>query len=407
MKKTGDILFLCQYFYPEYVSSAVLPFETAEELARAGYLVGALCGYPKEYNIKNHVPPKETYRGVQIIRLKYLQIRRDFFGGRAVNSLSFFVSVLLHLRVLGKYKKVIVYSNPPFLPLIAALAKKIFHTKIIFVSYDVYPEIGIVSGKIKVNGTIDKLFRLMNTLIFKTVDHVVALSGDMEKYLCKNRKLEAGKLSVIPNWAEKMEVVKNTEVQNPRFSGIPKDAFVVSYLGNMGVCQEEHTLLDTIRSLKNHPAIHFLIAGHGTKMQQLFDIVKHENLSHVHFYDFLKGDDYTDALRISNLFIVTLIKGMEGLCSPSKASSYLMAGKPIIIVADKGLELAEDILKNKCGYFVEQGDSLYMQKCILEQAQNRQLNVQMGNNSLALFNLKYEKDVCLRQYITLLEKRIG
>ena len=29
MKKKKDILFLCQYFYPEYVSSATLPFDTA------------------------------------------------------------------------------------------------------------------------------------------------------------------------------------------------------------------------------------------------------------------------------------------------------------------------------------------------------------------------------------------
>ena len=47
MKK--DILFLCQFFYPEHNSSATLPFDTAQYLANHGFSVDALCGYPKEY----------------------------------------------------------------------------------------------------------------------------------------------------------------------------------------------------------------------------------------------------------------------------------------------------------------------------------------------------------------------
>ena len=44
-----DVLFLCQFFYPEYNSSATLPWDTAKYLAKSGLSVGAVCGYPKEY----------------------------------------------------------------------------------------------------------------------------------------------------------------------------------------------------------------------------------------------------------------------------------------------------------------------------------------------------------------------
>ena len=37
MKKKKDILFACQFFYPEYISSAQLPFDTAKALKAAGY----------------------------------------------------------------------------------------------------------------------------------------------------------------------------------------------------------------------------------------------------------------------------------------------------------------------------------------------------------------------------------
>ena len=51
-----DILFLCQFFYPEHNSSATLPFDTAKYLSFHGFSVDALCGYPKEYSSTKDAP---------------------------------------------------------------------------------------------------------------------------------------------------------------------------------------------------------------------------------------------------------------------------------------------------------------------------------------------------------------
>ena len=80
-----DILFLCQFFYPEYNSSATLPFDTARYLAQSGYSVGALCGYPREYNTSGKVPVRETKDGVSIRRLHYMQLNRRSKLGRLIN----------------------------------------------------------------------------------------------------------------------------------------------------------------------------------------------------------------------------------------------------------------------------------------------------------------------------------
>lgn len=117
-----DILFLCQFFYPEYNSSATLPFDTARYLAQSGYSVGALCGYPREYNIGGEVPVRETKDGVSIRRLHYMQLNRRSKLGRLINYFSFTLSVLLHIFEIKDYQAVIVYSNPPVLPIAAILA---------------------------------------------------------------------------------------------------------------------------------------------------------------------------------------------------------------------------------------------------------------------------------------------
>ena len=97
MKKKKDILFLCQFFYPEYISSAQLPYDTVLALKEAGFSVGALCGYPHEYLDGADIPTREVVDGVSIHRLKYIQTGRAGFLGRIINYFSFTFMVLLHL----------------------------------------------------------------------------------------------------------------------------------------------------------------------------------------------------------------------------------------------------------------------------------------------------------------------
>ena len=60
MKPKKDVLFLCQFFHPEYISSAQLPFDTAKALQKSGLTVDVLCGYPREYYSGPPVPDEEV-----------------------------------------------------------------------------------------------------------------------------------------------------------------------------------------------------------------------------------------------------------------------------------------------------------------------------------------------------------
>ena len=70
MREKKDIVFLCQFFHPEYISSAQLPFDTAKALQRAGFSVDVICGYPKEYYTGSPVAREETLEGIGIHRLR-------------------------------------------------------------------------------------------------------------------------------------------------------------------------------------------------------------------------------------------------------------------------------------------------------------------------------------------------
>ena len=262
MKDKKDILFLCQFFYPEYVSSATLPYDTAVALAEAGFSVGALCGYPKEYSVGKNVPRKEVHKNIDIKRLKYIQLQRSNFIGRIINYFSFTLSVALNIAHLRKYKAVLVYSNPPVLPIIAALASKLFKTKIIFVCYDMYPEIALSTNSISETGMITRMMKFANKMIFKRVERVIALSSEMKWTLLKNRPcLSSDQVSIIPNWFED-KAIKNEKLvsSNSIFSDFKNDGdIVVSYFGNMGICQDMDTILNSIRELKGNNKVKFYL----------------------------------------------------------------------------------------------------------------------------------------------------
>lgn len=401
-----DVLMLCQFFAPEYVSSATLPFDTASALSDAGLKVGVLCGYPKEYSDKKHPPKVETVNGIKIRRVKYMQLGRKGVIGRVVNYFSFTASVFLHLRELKKYKMVMVYSNPPVLPLLASWAKRLYGTKFIFVAYDIYPEMPITTRSIRENGFIHKIMNYVNAEAYENADAVVALSQEMKDFILSHRKINAGKVEVIPNWyADETDSFHEAAAGNAYYEKC-KDKFVVSYLGNMGICQDMDTILETIRRLRQESHIQFLFAGHGNKMQKLKNAIELEHLENVTVYDFLQGKDYHDILEISDCALVSLTEGLTGLCSPSKVYSYYMAGIPVIAIIGES-DIGRDIDKYKTGFRISNGESGKLADHICQIWQNEILRLEMKKNCVALFREKYTASICTRKYVEIILRIIG
>lgn len=398
-----DVVFLCQYFYPEYVSSATLPYDTAKYLSENGYTVGALCGYPGEYCNNANVPVDENVNGIHIRRVKYLRLGRRSKLGRCVNFLSFVIAVICHIGFLKDYKIIMVYSNPPVLPVIAMLAKKLFGCKLVFVSYDVYPEIAVQSGVMGENGIFTKLFNLYNSRLFRGADAVVAVCEDMKDYLQKHRNVKESKVASIPNWYEDDKSQNRILRSAARlFSDYSEDDFIVSYLGNLGTCQDADTLIDTIRLLKNDGSVQFIFAGHGNKMPRIKELKEKERISNLNVFEFLHGKDFSDVLKISDCYIVSLIDGLYGLCAPSKTYSYFMAGRPVMCVMDERTEIAQDVIQNNSGFVVKNGDSKALAEYITKLKNDKDMASRMSQNARKIFMSKYEKEICLTKYHSLI-----
>lgn len=403
MKQKKDILFACQFFHPEYISSAQLPFDTAKALTAAGYSVDVLCGYPREYLDGTDIPVRETVEGIGIHRLKYIQLDRSGFLGRIVNYFSFTFMVLLNLPKLRHYRSIVVYSNPPILPWIVSWAKALFGTKLVFVAYDLYPEVATVTKTLGEGNPICRLMNHINRCICRRTDRIVALSSEMKTYILNHRDYSENNVKVIPNWYADHGVVADNRERNP-FREVTKGRFTVSYFGNMGTMQDMNTLLEAVRELR-HEDVFFLFAGHGNKMEALKETVHVEGIENIAIYPFLHGQDFQDALAISDCALVTLVPGATGLCVPSKTYSYMMQGIPLLAVMDEG-DIVSDIERG-AGRWVRNGEGKLLAQHIREMKEKPDMVRRMRLTCRQLYENKYTEEICTQQYVTLFREILG
>lgn len=405
---SNKVLILCQYYYPEFVSSALLPTQLAEELSEKNIKVDVICGQPKEYFDGKYVPENEQRNGVNIFRVKYSTFNNKKKYGRIFNFFSFFTSVLLQIKRIKKYNLIFVYSNPPILPLIAYWASKLSGVKFIFVGFDLYPDNALALNAIRSGGLIERLMRYINNRVYSKSTNIVAISEDMKDYMeRKYTNLHQEKVKVIPNWYTGA-IERNSKIYNEEFKDLKnKWDLIVLYTGNMGEAQDLDTIVDGIIYLnekKQNHEILFIFTGHGSKSGVIREKLIKNNISNVRFYGFLKGQDYIDILNISDICLVSLKKGIEGLGVPSKTYGYFAFGKPIIAIMSNHTELAKNINSYKAGVSISQGDIIKFTNVLLQYKNNVNLLIEAQKGSYKLHEELYKKNISINKYYSLVKQ---
>ena len=171
-------------------------------------------------------------------------------------------------------------------------------------------------------------------------DRVVALSSEQKNCILRTRNAVDELVTVIPNWYRDEGGLRDREEN--RFRELTAGRFVVSYFGNMGTMQDMDTILGAIRALREEKDVFFLFAGHGNKMEKLREIIAQESIENVRIHSFLHGQDFQDALAVSDCALISLEKGATGLCVPSKTYSYMMQGIPLLAIMDE-CDIVRDI----------------------------------------------------------------
>lgn len=392
------VAILNQYFYPENVTSATLAFELAVGLAQKGYDVEAITGMPHEYH-DGDVPKNETINGVSIKRIEYSFHDRARKSGRIRNYFSFFFSIYRNRRLLRDIDVLIVYSSPPVNPIVPALFSRRYGYKMIYVVYDLYPDIAFKFGYMRENGICSRLFEHINKFVYSRCASIVVLSTEMKKYFSKHKGY-GDKVVVIPNWYSDTD--ENTKPVKSR-----RDVFRVLYGGNLGIVQDIDTLLDGIEKLSGHDDIEFNFATHGNRKQYFFDEIKRRGITSVTDLGHLRKTDYDKSIRSANLAIISVDKKIAGLASPSKYYSYLAKSTPVVFIGPRSMDIAKEIIHEDLGYVVDNLDAQGFTDAIIH-AKNHPDELQtMQRNVRNVFTAKYTKATGIDKYACLINEIAG
>ena len=327
----SNIVIISELYHPEQNATGCFLAGIAEALAHGECSVSVLCAQPS-YNQRGVKAPRNEIRnGVTIHRSWSTTWDPHKFLGRLLNiitnSLSIGFSALFSIKRLDR---VLVVTNPPLLPYIVRLACWIKGAKFVFLVHDVYPDVFVPLGIMKVSNPFYCMLSFVNGRLYSSADRVVALGRDMAR-LVREKSNNKAKIDIITNWGDidtirPLPKSENDMLRDMKLSG----KFIVHYSGNHGRTHDLESIVRAAALLSEDKDIHFLFIGNGSGKAAAVKLADQLELKNISFRSFVDRSVLPTSLNASDISLLAFKPGMAGISVPSRMYNMMSAGKPII-----------------------------------------------------------------------------
>src|ERR1700687_513989 len=332
------VLILSQYFWPETFRIN----EVVESLRLAGCEVIVLTGQPnysdghifRGYSAWGFGSERHP-SGYEIYRTPVFPRGRNSGWRLGLNYISFALSsssLGLWLTRRTKMDAVLVYGISPILQGVpGAVFRKIRSAVHVIWVQDLWPQSLEVSGYITDRWLLHGV-RLLTSWIYRQADLLLVQS---EAFVADVRS-KAGHAVKIKYHPNPGDLSFSNDVGVTRF---PKyrfeERFNVVFAGNLGRAQSLETIVGAALLLMDDPTICFIIFGSGSRLDWLRKEIGRHNLTNVKLAGRFPAEDMPAILSQASALLATLRRD-DGLSQtiPSKISTYLAAGRPILASMD-------------------------------------------------------------------------
>jgi glycosyltransferase involved in cell wall biosynthesis len=392
-----------EVYCPEESGTGYYITRIAEHLALSRR-VSVLCAQPAYSQAGVTAARSETRNGVQIFRCPSLLHRKGSIGARLIRmgsiTLSMFVTALFRIR---RGDSILAVTNPPSVPMLAALLSFILRVPYSLVVHDVYPDIIAACGLASRKSISYKILQRMKQLVLRRAQHIFPIGRDMSENLTIARGMgNSDGIKVIPLWADCHEIRPSPREGNPLLAQLGlTNKMVVLYAGNMGYPHGIETLAAAIKILEQDDGIHFIFLGSGSK-QKILDELVTRGSRNITVLPPRPRSAQSEFLNACDVAILSLVAGMLGLAVPSRIYNLMAAGKPIIALVSESSEVARVVREEGIGWVVEPGAVEQTVQAILAAKTNREGLLQMGARARKTAENKYSPDSILSQFDAIL-----
>ena len=401
-----EILFFNRSFYPDIEATGQLLTELCEELTKHGHNITVIAGKPYYHNQNNSFffLRTEIYKDITIIRTGGTTLSKESLFKRIINLFFYFLFAFCGGFTLKKRPDIVIsLTDPPVISLLGILFSKIYKAKFIYYCNDIYPDIGIITGKLK-NPFLNFLLQKSNMLSFTLADKIICIGESMKKRIIQ-KGIREDKISVIHNWVDTEKIYEVKKEDNSFINEYKlENKFIVMYSGNLGLTQNLEELLKVVQYFQNRTDIKFLFIGEGAYKKRLMTFAQNSNLTNLDFLPYQPKEKLKFSLSAANIHLVPFQKGLTGVLVPSKIYGILACGKPFVAWVDKESEIYEIAHDFKCGITVPPGDIRNTVRAINWALTHRELLKEMGERGKKVVKKHFDKEISTNGFIKELEK---
>ena len=335
------VLLISQYFPPETGATSNRMISIAKGLRRAGHEVHVIAEKP------NHPEGviREGYRGGAFEERRYEGIPvtytwvytdpdKDFIKRLAFYLSYMVMAVLGAIRTKGSFDVVLASSPPLFVGISGWLAARLKGAKFVFDVRDLWPDLAVAMNELSNPATI-RLAKELEHFIYRRSDAITAVTEgfcrEIEQVVGPNTAMTRVMNGTVPETFQ-----KDKEGQRLRKEEGLDDRFVITYAGNIGICQGLNHILEAASHLQQElPHVLFQFVGSGPVKQDLVVEVERRGLENVRFYPRVPLDQAAIRMAASDALLVPLAEHeIYRMFIPSKLFDSMAVGCPVLLSVD-------------------------------------------------------------------------
>lgn len=375
------VCFFNRSYWPDTGATGQLLTELAEDLvARHHMEVFVVTGRPAGPPGSHALPAREVRNGVVIVRAGGTRFSPVRFAGRAANYLTYFCAALAAGRRLPRPDVVVALTDPPIVGLAALAARR--GGGFVFYCQDIFPEVAALLEDFR-SRLVDALLDRVNRFLLARADRIIALGETMKARLVAEKGADAGRVTIIHNWADPDAVAPGPK-RNP-FSEAHDLAgrFVVLHAGNIGQSQNLEVVIEAAERLRARRDIAWVFVGDGTRRGRLEALAAERGLDQVRFLPYQPREAMRWTYAAADVCLVSLKPGLAGYIVPSKLYTILAAGRPYVAAVDEVSEVAAITRRHACGVLVPPGDAAALADAVARLAADPDTRAAMGRRARA------------------------
>jgi len=393
----GKVILVSQHYAPFPNSTAAYMTDIAEDLAREGQVM-VITSTPGSASNSPLVPGKP-----EVIEIKSWWPAKSALVSRTFAAVLFSIQVFLAVLKHARSDDVLLSVTTPFtLPYTVTLAARLRKAASALIIYDFYPDSLVMAGFVRADAFLTRLLRFANRMMFRLLDAIVIIGRDMAPKVLAYPKVNAERISLIPNWATMRIGYRELNADNPyrqRCGG----KFIVAMSGNAGFTHDPMSVLEAARILRDHDDIRFMLSGEGVGWDKIKETQATSPIQNVTFVERVPGSELENFLSAGDIWIVPYLKNNTGVSVPSRIYNIFAIGRPTIICSEPDAEAAMLLQEEDIGWVTPPEDPKALAQTIAMAAFNAASTKERGRRA-AVVASRYTPQISLSAYRALMDR---